>query len=228
MQPFFIALHKPNAISRTDALRMCFQKVAWTAGRVVRIAHGAPWPDLLLGWPAASLVWLLATANSTSIGWARVALITGVVASAAGKHGEERRRRQDEKCMSHFRCFLSPACSARRSFRIGSAGGRTGPIATEHSKDIDWCSGRRRRPGQLSRRLRTFRINAFQARLQQPGCGNWVETLETTSGGITVRIQKNVKTAARRKTRTFELPMNGGYNRQFSETLSLPDSVVVD
>ena len=96
----------------------------------------------------------VAAANPRGIARAGVALITAVVASTAGEHGQERRRGQNEKCMSHVRCFL---------FFSGS-----------------------------------------QAGLQRLGCGNWVETLGTTSGEITPRIQKNGKTALRRKTRNLE------------------------
>ena len=110
----------PCPTSRANTLRVRFQEVARTAGRVIGVAYG-PRTNLLLLFLGRGL------------GLACLALIAASVAGTAAERGEDRRRGQNEKCMSHVRCSL----------------------------------------------------------------------LETTSGGITPRIQKNVKTVVCRKIRTF-------------------------
>ena len=71
--------------SRADALRMGFQEVARTAGRVIRVAYDAT----RTGLRRPRLFRLLPAANPRGRAGAR---ITAVVASAASENGEERRR----------------------------------------------------------------------------------------------------------------------------------------
>jgi len=77
---------------RTDALRMSFQEVAWTARGVVGIAHRAARAHLLL---RSSSVF------SRRLVLPGVARIAAVVASTTADRCQERRRGHSKKCMSH-------------------------------------------------------------------------------------------------------------------------------
>jgi len=83
---------------------MRFQEVAGTAHGIVGIAYHATRTRLLLRLRLRLML------NRSGPARAGVALIAAVVAGATAEHGQQRRRGQDEKCMSHVQCFLPPAC----------------------------------------------------------------------------------------------------------------------